>query len=292
MKRIVFATICCIMAACLTQCNSAQSVDNTTDTTAADTLGSTANFKIGIQMWTFNKFTFIQALDKVDSAGIKNIEAFWGQTLGGDMKGEFGIGMSPDTRNQLKQLLQSKGISITAMGVIAPDNNTDWLKAFELAKEFGLSYITAEPTKAQWDYIDSLAGVFSIKVAIHDHPIPSHYWSPDSVLEASNGHPNIGSCADIGHWARNGLDPVECLKKLEGHVYGVHFKDVVTFNKVDAADTVVGKGVINIAAVLQELKRQQFSGMLSIEHESNWDHNLPDVIEIIQFYNDQLGKLK
>ena len=26
----------------------------------------------------------------------------------------------------------------------------------------------------------------------------------------------IGACADIGHWYRSGLVPVECLKKLQG----------------------------------------------------------------------------
>jgi hypothetical protein len=33
------------------------------------------------------------------------------------------------------------------MGVISPDNKDQWIKAFDLAKEFGLSYITSEPKK-------------------------------------------------------------------------------------------------------------------------------------------------
>lgn len=296
MKRIAFAVFACLLAMSFTQCNNDQPAKEATepaaDTVAVSSAAITDNWKIGVQMWTFRLFTFTEALDKVDSAGVKNIEAFWGQKLGGTMKGEFGLAMTAETRSQLKQLLQSKGISITAMGVIAPENNTDWLKAFELAKDFGLSYITAEPRKDQWAYVDSLGGAFGIKVAIHDHPKPSHYWSPDSVLEASNGHPNIGAVADIGHWARNGLDPVECLKKLEGRVYGLHLKDIVKFDQVDAADTVVGKGVIKLGEVLQELKRQNFSGMLSIEHESNWTHNLPDVIEIVKYYQGQVSQLK
>ena len=81
--------------------------------------------------------------------------------------------------------------------------------------------------------VDSLAGVYGIKVAIHDHPKPNMYWSPDSVLAATQGHSNIGSCADIGHWARNGVDPVEALKKLEGHVIGAHLKDIVKFNDTE-----------------------------------------------------------
>lgn len=300
MKRLALFGLSCILLAGLTQCNNGQEEKKAAETAAADstaaaaaeTAAITSNWKIGVQMWTFRLFSFADALNKVDSAGVKNIEAFWGQKLGGNMKGEFGASMSPETRNQLKELLKSKGISITAMGVISPGTNAEWVKAFDLAKEFGLSYITAEPKKEQWDFVDSLAGAYGIKVAIHDHPKPSHYWSPDSVLEASHNHPNLGSCADIGHWTRNGLDPVECLKKLEGKVYGLHFKDVVASGVVDAADTIVGKGVIKFAPIFEELRRQKFSGMFSIEHESNWEHNLPDVIETVKFYHDQVGQLK
>jgi len=290
----IFLSMLCV--AILVQCNNQKS--NTTannDTTAAsqtNTANATANWKIGVQMWTFRMFPFMQALDKVDSAGVKYIEAFWGQPLGGGMKDSFGVNMPPESRAKLKQALQSKGKQIVAMGVISPKNKDEWKKSFDLAKEFGLSYITAEPRKDQWNMVDSMAGVYGIKVAIHDHPKPNPYWHPDSVLAAIQGHPNIGDCADVGHWARNGLNPVECLKKLEGHVYGVHLKDIKEFNNTNAADTIVGKGVIDFPAIFAELKRQNFSGMLSIEHESNWYHNLPDVIQTVQYYNEQVAKLK
>jgi len=208
------------------------------------------------------------------------------------MARSFGVDMSAADRGKLKQLLQSKGISIVAMGVISPQTPEEWKKNFDLAKEFGLSYITSEPIKTQWSLIDSLAGAYGIKVAIHDHPKPNAYWHPDSVLAAIEGHPNIGACADVGHWARNGLNPVDCLKKLEGHVYGVHLKDVVKFDQTNAADTVVGKGVIEFPPIFKELKRQNFNGMFSIEHESNWEHNLPDVIETVKYYNDQVDAIK
>ena len=297
MKKIAlcFAGFICIVV--LIRCNSTTSKTDTTTTDSttmktSDTSNITANWKIGVQMWTFRMFTFAEALDKVDSAGVRYIEAFWGQPLGGGIKDSFGIRMTDESKSRLKQMLQSKGISIVAMGVISPGTRDEWKKSFDLAKEFGLSYLTAEPHKDQWDMVDSMAGAYGIKVAIHDHPKPNVYWSPDSVLAATIGHPNIGSCADIGHWTRNGLNPVECLKKLEGHVYGVHFKDVKKFDDTKAEDTIVGKGVIDFPSIFQELKRQHFSGMFSIEHESNWYHSVLDVIETVKFYNDQVAKLK
>jgi sugar phosphate isomerase/epimerase len=295
MKKIVFTLLGFVCILALTKCNSSGSeTTSQTDSTATktDTSNVTADWKIGVQMWTFRMFTFAEALDKVDSAGVKYIEAFWGQPLGAGLKDSFGIRMSDESKASLKQMLQSKGISIEAMGVIAPDTREEWKEAFDLAKEFGLSYITAEPHKNQWDMVDSMAGSYGIKVAIHDHPKPNAYWSPDSVLAATVGHSNLGSCADVGHWARNGINPVDALKKLSGHVFGVHLKDIVKFDDTKAEDTVVGKGVIDFSPIFQELKNQHFKGMMSIEHESNWYHSLPDVIETVKFYNEQVEKLK
>ena len=252
----------------------------------------TDNWKLGVQLWTFRMFTITEALQKADSCGIKYVEAFWGQAMGGETKDTFGIRMTQAGRDKLKELLKSHNIQMVAMGVISPGTKEEWVDAFKLAKEFNLSYITAEPKKNLWDFVDSLAGAYAIRIAIHDHPKPNAYSSPDSVLAAMKGHPNIGSCADIGHWTRNGLDVVDCLKKLEGHIYGVHLKDVKVFDKTDAADTVVGKGVIKFDPIFAELKRQNFSGMFSIEHESNWYHSVPDVIETVKFYNNELEKLK
>jgi sugar phosphate isomerase/epimerase len=281
----------------LTGCTSPESKNTQTgdsSTTAADssTVSITKNWRLGVQLWTFMKFDFVTALSKVDSSGVKYVEAFSHQALGGGMKGYFGPDMTPDEKARVKQLLQSKGITIVAMGVIVPKDLAEWKKYFEFGKEFGLSYFTAEPIKTQWDGIDSLAGIYGINVAIHDHPRPNAYWHPDSVLAAVKGHSHIGSCADIGHWARNGLDPVVCLKELQGHIFGVHLKDIDTLGNTKANDMVVGTGAINYPPVFQELKRQHFAGMFSIEHESNWDNSVPDVIQTVKFYNAQVAALK
>jgi sugar phosphate isomerase/epimerase len=299
MKRFASIFLSLLVICIMIGCNgSSSSSTPATDSTAVKpdssmiNTGSTTGFKLGVQMWTFRMFSFSDALDKVDSSGIKNIEAFIGQNLGGGMSGKYGLDMSTETIAKLKALLNKHGIQAVAMGVIVPKNKAEWVKTFDLAKNLGMSYITAEPIKTQWDLVDSLAGVYGIPVAIHDHPKPNIYWSPDSVLAAIQGHSHIGSCADVGHWARNGLNPVDCLKKLEGHIIGVHLKDIVQFNNPKANDTVVSKGVVDFPAVLAELKRQNFKGMLSIEHESNWYHNLPDVIFTKNYYDSLIQKLQ
>jgi sugar phosphate isomerase/epimerase len=294
-----YFTSCCLISLAMLQPlypvtpdpASASLVNDASAARSAASPNSPKDWKIGVQMWTFHFVSFVKALDKCDSAGIKYIEAFPGQTLGGDLPGSFGTAMSDDTRAKVKELLQSKGIHIYAMGVVVPRSVDEWVKYFDLAKYYGLSYITCEPLKNQWDAIDSLAGIYNINIAIHDHPKPNVYWHPDSVLAAVKGHKHIGSCADIGHWARNGLDPVVCLKELQGHIYGVHLKDIDTLGKVRAKDLVVGTGAINYPPVFEELKRQHFNGYFSIEREDNWYNNVPDVVATVKFFNEQVSKL-
>ena len=48
-------------------------------------------------------------------------------------------------------------------------------------------------------------------------------------------------------------------------------------------DVALGAGVIDIGAVLDELKAQGFVGNISIEHESDWDNNVPQVKAGIEF---------
>jgi sugar phosphate isomerase/epimerase len=82
------------------------------------------------------------------------------------------------------------------------------------------------------------------------------------------------------------------MKALKGHIWDMHFKDITVFNKVNANDTLPGKGVIDFHAVFQELKDQGYTGAVSIEHESNWIHAVDDVKKIITFYNEQMKMLK
>jgi sugar phosphate isomerase/epimerase len=265
--------------------------DSTGNATATETAGD-EDWKLGVQFWTFKNFPFVTALEKADSAGVKFIEAFPGQALGGDFKDTFNIYMSADSRQRIKQLISSKGMRVVAFGVTGAKDAAEWDKLFAFAKDMGFEYINSEPNKAHWGIIDSLSGVYGVKVAIHEHPKPNPYWHPDSVVAAMKGHPNLYACADLGHWGRSGLDVVECLKKLEGRIIGVHLKDIKEFNKKDAEDVIVGTGVLKYPEIFAELKRQNFKGMLSIERENNWDNNMPDVKQTAQYYNDQLKALK
>lgn len=247
---------------------------------------------LGIQMWTFNTSSFYTALKKADSCNIKYIEAYPGQLLKDGSSSVFGPSMTPDERKELKEYLKKKHFIITSLGVIVAGSVNEWKAYFDFASDMGIHVMVAEPDKNQLGDVNRLAGTYNIKVALHDHPFPSPYWHPDSAMAAIKNRSNIGVCADIGHWARNGLNVVDCLKKCKDKMFELHFKDVKEFARAQAPDVLLGEGVCDIPSVLAELKRQNFVGLFVIEYEENPDNNVKDIKQYVRYYNDQVKKLK
>lgn len=248
---------------------------------------------LGAQAYTFRLFTFFEAVDKTDSCGLKYVEAFPGQVIGGGIEGNIDYKMKASTRGDILQKLEEKGVKLISYGVVSPNNEADWRQLFEFGKTMGIQTFTSEPAEALLPLISTLCDEYSINVALHNHPKPSHYWNPDIVLSAIKGQSKrIGACADVGHWVRSGLDPVECLRKLEGHVLHLHMKDLNYKEGPDDGeedrDVRWGTGVTNTDGIIQELKRQNFKGVISAEYERNWENNVPDVMASVAYFRKSL----
>lgn len=233
---------------------------------------------LSAQTYTFNRFTFFEAVDKTLGAGLTSVEAYPGQALGGDMEGTMDYNMEPAKRKAILKALKEKGVKLCAFGVVNGNNEEEWIQIFEFAKAMGIKVINTEPSAEAMPMIGRLANRYKIKVGIHNHPKPSHYWSPQAVLDAVAAADSkyVGACADIGHWVRSGLDPIESLKKYEGHLVSMHFKDL-SEKSATAHDVHWGTGVCNVEGVIAELKRQGFKGNISAEYEHNWEDNAGDV---------------
>ncbi len=233
------------------------------DDSAAEKLG----WQLSVQAWTFRDRTAFEAADAAHALGVKYMEFYPGQSLRPEDKTALvGPALSPDQRAAFKAKLASAGIKAMNFGVVNfTSDEPAARKVFEFAKDMGLQTITCEPAdKAAWDVVEKLADEFKINAACHNHPKPSHYWNPDTVLEAIKGRSSrVGCCADTGHWPRSGLKPVECLKKYEGHIICLHFKDIAS-----GEDKPWGTGDGDAAGMLRELRRQGFKGVISLEYES------------------------
>ena len=82
------------------------------------------------------------------------------------------------------------------------------------------------------------------------------------------------------------LDPIVCLKKLEDRIVSFDFKDIkINNSSTDFEDVIWGQGVLDINGILNELKNQNFRGYFTIEYETNWENNIPDIKKSIEYFN-------
>ena len=259
------------------------------DDTAAEGMG----WLLGTQTYTFNRFTFFEAVDKAHSVGLKYVEAFPGQRIAADIEGTMGAGMSAEQIAVVKKKLAATGIQVTAFGVVGLSaDEAESRKTFEWCKTMGVRVINTEVESSAFDVLEKLCQEYKIKVGLHNHPKPSIYWNPDTIVAALEGRSEwIGACADTGHWLRSDLNPVECLKKLEGKIVSMHFKDL---NKSGsgAHDVPWGEGVGDVPAILAEMKRQKFAGPISVEYEHNWLNSLPEVGQCVENFHRLTAELK
>ncbi len=244
---------------------------------------------LGAQAYTFKKFTFSEALQKIDSCGLKYVEAYPGQPIGEGIAGTMHFSMDLATRAKVKKMLADRGIQMLAYGVVKASGAAQWEKAFEFGKFMGVRTITCEPAEADLDIVSALCDKYQINAAIHNHPPPTAYWSPDAVLNAVKGRSaRLGVCADVGHWVRSGLDPLECVKKLSGRILHFHFKDISQVENRSESEVIWGKGLCKIPAVIQEMKVQDFKGMISVEYEHNLSNQVGPVKESIRYFRNEL----
>lgn len=226
--------------------------------------------------YTFRKFPFAEAVQKTAALGVKCLEGFaWQPLRKADAKVQTNETMPAAARQQMKTILADHGVKLVSCYLSELPNKEDVCrKKFDWGKELGVEYFVAEPPKDAFDLLARLCDEYQICLAIHNHPKPhSVYWNPETVAEVSQGRTKrIGACADTGHWVRSGLDPVECVKKLEGRLIGFHLKDLAEFGKPESHDVPWGTGKGNIAGILKEVKRQGAKPVFGIEYE----RSLPD----------------
>ena len=97
-------------------------------------------WKLGAGTYTFNRFTFFQSLDKIDSCNLKYVECFPSQVIGDGIEGTMDYHMDTLTQKEILKKLGEKGMKIIAYGVITPNNDVDWRKLFDWSQYVSSSY--------------------------------------------------------------------------------------------------------------------------------------------------------
>ena len=224
-----------------------------------------AGWRLGTQTYTLRDRSLLEALDTAYMLGLKYVECYPGQSISPQMKkATFGPGLAPEAVAAVKAKLEQTGIKVLSMGVTGiPGDEAGARKLFEFARDFGMERIVTEASAKQFDLIEKLANEFNIDVALHNHPEPNIYGTPQKVLDAVAGkYKRIGSCSDVGHWQRSSVNPVDGLKQLQGLVFESHFKDLNEFGNKGAKDVPWGTGKGDARGMLEEVYRQTKAGVI------------------------------
>jgi len=241
---------------------------------------------IGCQAYTFKQFSAFEAIAKTKEAGGNMIEFYPGQLLkpGSDIK--VGHTMPEEARNELLTECKRQGVHAVNYGVVHAWSEKDVQQIMEFADKMGLYSVCSESTE-QVVHWEKYAKQYAIKVAFHEHggsmKKPKYkVWHPLYILGVVESRDErLGACADLGHWCTSELEPIDCLRILNGRIVSVHLKDKEKMGP--AAVVRAGEGVVDVKACLEELAKQGFDGHISIEHENNWDDNVGDVKHNIDF---------
>lgn len=241
------------------------------------------NWKLGIQTYTFHKFTLVEALKKAKELKLNYAEAYFGQTLGNGFADSLYLDYTLDreTRALIKDLFAENGVKLYSLGVAMYSTEQEWTRFFDFARDMEVPNVSCEPQLEHLDLVERLAINHNINVAIHNHPGSSTYADPAVLIGALKGrNKRMGVCADPGHWKREGKRPVEILKQFEGRIKVIHIKDL----SASMEDTVWGSGVLEVNELIRELLKQHFDGLMAIEFENFGVNQMNDIKASLDYY--------
>jgi sugar phosphate isomerase/epimerase len=233
-------------------------------------------FLMGIQSYSLRGFDADTAIKHAAELGLGHVEFY---------EAHFSVASSDAEIAKMKQKMKQHGLQMMGHGVnrFTKDHAAN-RGLFEFAKKAGIKNISAAPDGDSFESLDKLVAEYDIRIAIHNHG-PDHMY--DTVLDVKNAikshHPNIGACADLGHFIRSGEDPVEVIRVLNDRLYGIHLKDFAE-QKKNAQGVILGKGHLDVVAVFDALRRVKFpqDGCLSLEYEENPKDPLGEIRQCLE----------
>ncbi|MDO5580588.1 MAG: sugar phosphate isomerase/epimerase [Planctomycetia bacterium] len=254
------------------------------------------DWHLAVAAYSYRKFTFFEAVDKIAALGVKEVEGFNFQKIDSKIPQTLDPAkLSDEILNQVNAKLRSAGVELTALyyGNFPADEKA-CRKIFENSKKLGIKYFVSEPDPKLIPMLDKLANEYKIIVGLHGHSKESspNTWHPELVLKHCEKYsPMIGAFSDTGHWIRSELHPAEGVKILKNRLVGTEIHDCVPFDRT-ATDVPLGTGTGKMDLFFQNVKQyRQGPVLISIEYNTNPEEPSADIHKCIDFIWSTAEKL-
>jgi inosose dehydratase len=231
-------------------------------------LRAAAKLNVGIGTYSYHSLSMDEMIVQLKVLRVAEIEM---------SRGEFMLMNHPTEElfRSARTKLDRAGIRCVSYYTATIKEDQDLDNAVRFARLLGSSNVTGDATGSILNRIDRRFTQEQLTFGIHNHYFKGEkfaYESPEDVLSALAGlSKTVGATADVGHFASCGHDPVDAVRKLGPRLILVHLKDI---QAVDGeVNVLLGTGISKISAVMQELHRQNFAGLVAVEYEKEGDVN-------------------
>jgi sugar phosphate isomerase/epimerase len=243
---------------------------------AAASLHAAGSLNIGVGTYSYHGLSVDDMIVQLNALRIREIEM---------SRVEFMLLSHPQDElfRATKTRLDQAGIRCVSYYAATFKTAQDIDDAIRFAKLLGASNITGDAAEDILKQLDQRLTQERLTFGLHNHffPYKFAYESPEDVLNALSGlSKTMGATADTGHFASCGYDPADAIRKLAPRLRLVHLKDVQA--KGGEVNVLLGNGIAKIPEVMQELHRQNFSGLVAVEYEKEGDVN-QDMAQEVKF---------
>ncbi len=246
-------------------------------------------WRLGIEAYTFHRFTLFEAIEKTAALGLPFMGGLSFQKVSAGIPKNFEPGLSDDELRQIRLKLDAAGVRmLTYYLQDIPGDEAGCRRVFEFGRKIGIETFMTEPKPEALGTIEKFADAYEINVALHNHDQKASpvYWNPEGILKVCEGRSKrLGACADLGYWMRAGIDPVEGLTKLKDRLITVQMHDLNNRGP-EGHDVPWGTGAGNTKAVLETMHRLGIRPtMFGLEYSYNWLESMPEIAKTIEFFN-------
>lgn len=166
-------------------------------------------------------------------------------------------------------------------------------KTFAYAQRYGVKMFIGVPDYELIDYVIAKVKETGIRVAIHTHgpdgaAFPDVRTIVEMVKDPSLG---VGCCMDLGHTFRMGWDVAADIHTYKDWIYDIHIKDINEPSK-QGSGVEVGRGQMDIPALIKALKDIGYEGVISLEYEKREKDRIPGIAESVGYIRGVIDGMK
>jgi sugar phosphate isomerase/epimerase len=252
-------------------------------------------WRLGIEAYTFHKFTFFETVEKTAGLGLPYLGGLSFQVVSKEIPKNFDPQLTDAELSQVRLKMESAGVRLLTYYIHdIPADEASCRKIFEFGRKMGIETFMSEPKPEALDTIEKFCEEYGINVALHNHDQKAspQYWRPEGILEVCKGRgKRIGACGDVGYWMRSGIDPVQAVRLLKDRLMTIQMHDLHAAG-AEGHDVPWGGGVGKTAELLSEIHRLGLQPtMFGLEYSHDWLNSLPAVGQCVQFFNETSLKL-